>query len=135
MITCWAQTSDRRLATMRPAESIPPPGGNPTKSRTTRAGQGCARATRGRTGSAAAPAANCRNCLRWGSFIVADPSSALFDHLVGAVSRPLTDREMRDTLQSREGPARREDRKSTRLNSSHLGISYAVFCLKKKKQK
>src|SRR5262245_47505295 len=27
--------------------------------------------------------------------------------------------------------ARREDRKSTRLNSSHLGISYAVFCLKK----
>src|SRR5947199_463524 len=27
----------------------------------------------------------------------------------------------------------RRDRKSTRLNSSHLGISYAVFCLKKKK--
>src|ERR1035441_5121445 len=26
-----------------------------------------------------------------------------------------------------------EDRKSTRLNSSHLGISYAVFCLKKTK--
>src|SRR5262245_65389081 len=29
--------------------------------------------------------------------------------------------------------SRRSDRKSTRLNSSHLGISYAVFCLKKKK--
>src|SRR5205814_4007573 len=29
--------------------------------------------------------------------------------------------------------ARARDRKSTRLNSSHLGISYAVFCLKKKK--
>src|SRR5262245_64220201 len=28
----------------------------------------------------------------------------------------------------------RVDRKSTRLNSSHLGISYAVFCLKKKKK-
>src|SRR5690348_17845305 len=28
----------------------------------------------------------------------------------------------------------REDRKSTRLNSSHPSISYAVFCLKKKKQ-
>src|SRR5688572_31966434 len=28
---------------------------------------------------------------------------------------------------------RREDRKSTRLNSSHSQISYAVFCLKKKK--
>src|SRR5699024_11309777 len=30
---------------------------------------------------------------------------------------------------------RRPDRKSTRLNSSHVSISYAVFCLKKKKQK
>src|SRR5256885_11206936 len=30
--------------------------------------------------------------------------------------------------------ARNTDRKSTRLNSSHLVISYAVFCLKKKKQ-
>src|SRR5262245_64671906 len=29
--------------------------------------------------------------------------------------------------------AQRSDRKSTRLNSSHLGISYAVFCLKKKR--
>src|SRR5258705_3659294 len=29
----------------------------------------------------------------------------------------------------------RADRKSTRLNSSHLGISYAVFCLKKKKRR
>src|SRR5436853_4350788 len=32
-------------------------------------------------------------------------------------------------------PPHRRDRKSTRLNSSHLGISYAVFCLKKKKTK
>src|SRR5947199_1414909 len=31
--------------------------------------------------------------------------------------------------------ANETDRKSTRLNSSHLGISYAVFCLKKKKKK
>src|SRR5947199_934764 len=30
---------------------------------------------------------------------------------------------------------KKTDRKSTRLNSSHLGISYAVFCLKKKKKK
>src|SRR6266850_5235739 len=40
----------------------------------------------------------------------------------------------------RQGPVRRRcaprrDRKSTRLNSSHLVISYAVFCLKKKKKK
>src|SRR3712207_6961783 len=31
--------------------------------------------------------------------------------------------------------ARGQDRKSTRLNSSHANISYAVFCLKKKKPK
>src|SRR5437667_3993704 len=30
---------------------------------------------------------------------------------------------------------KKEDRKSTRLNSSHITISYAVFCLKKKKKK
>src|SRR5438309_9291773 len=39
--------------------------------------------------------------------------------------------------ESRLGPehqARRRDRKSTRLNSSHSSISYAVFCLKKKKR-
>src|SRR5205807_8422079 len=33
-----------------------------------------------------------------------------------------------------DGFTARLDRKSTRLNSSHLVISYAVFCLKKKKQ-
>src|SRR5437868_12113235 len=31
-------------------------------------------------------------------------------------------------------PRSLEDRKSTRLNSSHVSISYAVFCLKKKKR-
>src|SRR5690625_5627620 len=31
-------------------------------------------------------------------------------------------------------PTRGKDRKSTRLNSSHVAISYAVFCLKKKKK-
>src|SRR5437899_8199387 len=33
-----------------------------------------------------------------------------------------------------DGAVKNQDRKSTRLNSSHLGISYAVFCLKKKKK-
>src|SRR5690606_39834994 len=33
------------------------------------------------------------------------------------------------------GDARGQDRKSTRLNSSHVKISYAVFCLKKKNSK
>src|SRR2546426_7490310 len=36
-------------------------------------------------------------------------------------------------LHDRRGDHENEDRKSTRLNSSHLVISYAVFCLKKKK--
>src|SRR5256885_7224538 len=41
---------------------------------------------------------------------------------------------------SKDDPSKRSgfahlDRKSTRLNSSHLVISYAVFCLKKKKKK
>src|SRR3712207_7575677 len=34
----------------------------------------------------------------------------------------------------REAEGRPQDRKSTRLNSSHANISYAVFCLKKKKK-
>src|SRR6266480_6981707 len=34
-----------------------------------------------------------------------------------------------------DGDAFTADRKSTRLNSSHMSISYAVFCLKKKKKK
>src|SRR5436305_3472674 len=38
-------------------------------------------------------------------------------------------------LGSERTTRRWEDRKSTRLNSSHVRISYAVFCLKKKKHK
>src|SRR3712207_7217320 len=38
----------------------------------------------------------------------------------------------RDRLCEGNGDLRRQDRKSTRLNSSHANISYAVFCLKKK---
>src|SRR3712207_9079499 len=37
-------------------------------------------------------------------------------------------------LRSRRLRGRHADRKSTRLNSSHANISYAVFCLKKKKR-
>src|SRR6266480_5529965 len=36
---------------------------------------------------------------------------------------------------SEKNRQRARDRKSTRLNSSHMSISYAVFCLKKKKNK
>src|SRR5438034_6447378 len=38
-------------------------------------------------------------------------------------------------FRSRGSAHDRQDRKSTRLNSSHTVISYAVFCLKKKKKK
>src|SRR6266704_4176019 len=47
-----------------------------------------------------------------------------FSSTSAASSRPATDM----------GPGRTPDRKSTRLNSSHVSISYAVFCLKKKKK-
>src|SRR5690554_7578622 len=41
----------------------------------------------------------------------------------------------RNPLQNTVPRKKMEDRKSTRLNSSHVRISYAVFCLKKKKKK
>src|SRR5690349_23961005 len=40
----------------------------------------------------------------------------------------------RELVRDAEPPAAVRDRKSTRLNSSHVEISYAVFCLKKKKK-
>src|SRR5699024_12442214 len=49
------------------------------------------------------------------------PASLAMIHIRGRVQPPLA--------------PRRQDRKSTRLNSSHVSISYAVFCLKKKKKK
>src|SRR2546426_7836353 len=54
------------------------------------------------------------------------------DRLVG--DQPVTPR--RNLLHESLGAAahHHQDRKSTRLNSSHLVISYAVFCLKKKKK-
>src|SRR5438309_3140611 len=51
--------------------------------------------------------------------------------------RPVPPRELGDGDAVAGGvdePAVPEDRKSTRLNSSHSSISYAVFCLKKKKK-
>src|SRR5690625_3145982 len=39
----------------------------------------------------------------------------------------------RSVVMTRQGMADEQDRKSTRLNSSHVAISYAVFCLKKKR--
>src|SRR5437870_11208716 len=65
------------------------------------------------------------------------PYTTLFRSLAGADA---TDQETVDRLLlAADGtPDKRRlggDRKSTRLNSSHVAISYAVFCLKKKKKK
>src|SRR5256885_11060954 len=46
----------------------------------------------------------------------------------------VTSQESRDQSRNLEIAREKVDRKSTRLNSSHLVISYAVFCLKKKKE-
>src|SRR5256885_4179816 len=45
------------------------------------------------------------------------------------------DRSARSRDRAPDRESGRRDRKSTRLNSSHLVISYAVFCLKKKKKR
>src|SRR3712207_8493931 len=52
---------------------------------------------------------------------------------VSTLSR-LESGQRRPTLELLLPLARAQDRKSTRLNSSHANISYAVFCLKKKKK-
>src|SRR2546422_4941916 len=67
------------------------------------------------------------------------PRSTLFPYTTLFRSRRLQDRAGGAALRpvGAPGPARRwarRDRKSTRLNSSHGYISYAVFCLKKKKK-
>src|SRR3712207_7131304 len=62
--------------------------------------------------------------LQAGAGPLGDERLALVRHLVGVVVIPVT---------GDAGAVR--DRKSTRLNSSHANISYAVFCLKKKNKK
>src|SRR6266571_991490 len=60
------------------------------------------------------------------------PRSTLFPYTTLFRSRRYAPGRRRSVHRRRCRPARR-DRKSTRLNSSHMSISYAVFCLKKKK--
>src|SRR5437868_12367609 len=68
------------------------------------------------------------------------PRSTLFPYTTLFRSRARRRRRAGARRRPAQGSARarqaagREDRKSTRLNSSHVSISYAVFCLKKKKR-
>src|SRR5215831_6862134 len=62
------------------------------------------------------------------------PRSTLFPYTTLFRSRLAPRRCLGQPRAARAGRCARRDRKSTRLNSSHLGTSYAVFCLKKKKQ-
>src|SRR5438045_5781088 len=62
------------------------------------------------------------------------PYTTLFRSTCGPSDRSPLRRSLR-APRRRASLRRVADRKSTRLNSSHLGISYAVFCLKKKKKK
>src|SRR2546422_4541144 len=62
------------------------------------------------------------------------------EHVEGAVGEVDDARDAEDQREARRDEeqhhrVREPDRKSTRLNSSHGYISYAVFCLKKKKKK
>src|SRR5438132_8901630 len=68
------------------------------------------------------------------------PISTLFPYTTLFRSRRAPGARLRSDRRSlcdrhRHGVGRRRDRKSTRLNSSHTVISYAVFCLKKKNKK
>src|SRR5256886_11676368 len=56
------------------------------------------------------------------------------DELQGLPPESRRARRARRRGDGNRGATRRQDRKSTRLNSSHSQISYAVFCLKKKKK-
>src|SRR5262245_65364599 len=60
-------------------------------------------------------------------------SGAAASDLTGPRCSPNTVHWTYDTWALANGTGKAIDRKSTRLNSSHLGISYAVFCLKKKR--
>src|SRR6266511_4876519 len=72
-----------------------------------------------------------RSCYFFFLMIRRPPRSTLFPYTTLFRSRHGTGSAPPSASRS-AGPAPRRDRKSTRLNSSHVKISYAVFCLKKK---
>src|SRR5205085_10731674 len=97
-------------------------------SRPAQASAGASVRTEGGAGAAEAGAAEARgslDCLE-----SADPTM----HSCVEILRRVVDRDISVVLLGETGTGSPRDRKSTRLNSSHSQISYAVFCLKKKKK-
>src|SRR5439155_3758385 len=82
------------------------------------------------TGSPTRTTASCRNCPRARPAAPAARSQSAALAPTATQARSAFDTEPRLKLRT----AAAIDRKSTRLNSSHVAISYAVFCLKKKKK-
>src|SRR3989454_5613779 len=66
--------------------------------------------------------------------LAADTTVVMRGHVFGKPETPQEAAAMLKRLEGRKHQVMTADRKSTRLNSSHLVISYAVFCLKKKKK-
>src|SRR3712207_8765908 len=66
------------------------------------------------------------------SALLVDHAEAQAGELAVEVTKELVDGAAVGLDVGRTGRVRAQDRKSTRLNSSHANISYAVFCLKKK---
>src|SRR5688572_32537670 len=67
--------------------------------------------------------------------LICNRNGDLSVHLQAAASQLVRKDDFIHRLQQARSHVSMEDRKSTRLNSSHSQISYAVFCLKKKKTK
>src|SRR5690348_17838089 len=67
-------------------------------------------------------------------YMLSDPEKALGRSIGMPLMGELTVGEPDDVKELTDGAKLELDRKSTRLNSSHPSISYAVFCLKKKKK-
>src|SRR5579864_9703923 len=81
-----------------------------------------------------ASSALCSSCFFFFLMIRRPPRSTLFPYTTLFRSRDFDDEQVKRLRDNAERD-NEGDRKSTRLNSSHMSISYAVFCLKKKKNK
>src|SRR5574341_2264142 len=78
---------------------------------------------------------NAKECSNYRTIALIPHASKVMLKILQARLQQYVNQELPDVQAGfRKGRGTREDRKSTRLNSSHQLISYAVFCLKKKKK-